>query len=57
VILMVFASICVAWWFWVMGTVKHIISTYARVETKLDVVSEQLTDIKRELGSIRENNY
>lgn len=57
VVLSTFAVICVIWWFWIMGAVKHIIETYERVEVSLVRVSDQLTDIKRELGSIRENNY
>ena len=57
VVLSTFAVICVIWWFWIMGAVKHIIQTYDRVEKTLMVVSDQLTDIKREMGSIKENNY
>ena len=52
-----FAVVCVIWWFWIMGAVRHIIETYERVEINLVRVSDQLTDIKRELGSIREHNY
>ena len=54
---LVFGVVCVIWWFWVMGAIRHIIGTFDRVESQLSMVSGQLTDIKRELGSIREHNY
>ena len=57
VVLGAFSVICVIWWFWIMGAVRHIIETYDRVEHQLIRVSDQLTDIKREMGSIREHNY
>lgn len=56
-VLAVFASVCVIWWFWIMATVRHIIQTYDRVELSLARVSDQLVDIKQELGSIQEHNY
>ena len=57
VIWAVFGTVCVIWWYWVMGAIRHIIRTFDRVESQLTRVSHQLTDIKSELGSIREDNY